>query len=398
MAATRNPELERALVARPDDLASKLVYADWLQARGDPWGELIVRQQNVDDDSPLFRWDDPAGWKHAVRQHPIDNALYQQHGGDLEGPDPARVSDELADALRAELLEVDDPAVRLRWRHGFVDRVFFPQSASHEVELDQAVDRLLTHRCSLLLRELALGAINWRTGAGWNGRVLHYRPEIEVIALHAPPCLERLVLGAWSEHDISWTGVGDISPLYEALPRLTALELQGQDADLGEVKLPRLRRLVFRSGGLPEDTLAALHRADWPALEQLELWFGDEDYGGSPSVEAAEPFLRAERLPALRELGLRNAMFTDELCQRLPAATILPRLSRLDLSMGTLSDEGAGALLARPEAFAHLERLDLRASYLSPKMCARLSGLCADVDTRFQNAPRRTGRYVSVGE
>src|SRR5262245_51595688 len=37
-----NAKLEAAIAADPDDADAYLVYADWLQAQGDPRGELIV--------------------------------------------------------------------------------------------------------------------------------------------------------------------------------------------------------------------------------------------------------------------------------------------------------------------------------------------------------------------
>lgn len=40
----RNAELYAAVLADPDDDAPRLVYADWLSERGDPWGELIAVQ------------------------------------------------------------------------------------------------------------------------------------------------------------------------------------------------------------------------------------------------------------------------------------------------------------------------------------------------------------------
>ena len=40
----RNPQLHDAVLADPDDDAPRLVYADWLSERGDPWGELITVQ------------------------------------------------------------------------------------------------------------------------------------------------------------------------------------------------------------------------------------------------------------------------------------------------------------------------------------------------------------------
>ena len=40
----RNAELEAAIAAAPDEVEPYLVYADWLQSRGDPRGELITLQ------------------------------------------------------------------------------------------------------------------------------------------------------------------------------------------------------------------------------------------------------------------------------------------------------------------------------------------------------------------
>ena len=49
----RNAELEQAILDERDDPAPYRVYADWLESRGDPRGELIALQQQVDaGDSP----------------------------------------------------------------------------------------------------------------------------------------------------------------------------------------------------------------------------------------------------------------------------------------------------------------------------------------------------------
>ncbi|MFT3692909.1 MAG: TIGR02996 domain-containing protein [Kofleriaceae bacterium] len=38
----RNAELEAAILAASDDLEPRMIYADWLQAQGDPWGEWVA--------------------------------------------------------------------------------------------------------------------------------------------------------------------------------------------------------------------------------------------------------------------------------------------------------------------------------------------------------------------
>ncbi|MGC4119860.1 MAG: hypothetical protein QM765_35845 [Myxococcales bacterium] len=40
--AARNPDLEKAVLEKPESAEALSVLADWLQTRGDPWGELIA--------------------------------------------------------------------------------------------------------------------------------------------------------------------------------------------------------------------------------------------------------------------------------------------------------------------------------------------------------------------
>src|SRR5262245_30750194 len=42
-----HPGLEAAIEADPDAAGGYLVYGDWLQGRGHPWGELIAIQQRL---------------------------------------------------------------------------------------------------------------------------------------------------------------------------------------------------------------------------------------------------------------------------------------------------------------------------------------------------------------
>ncbi|MFT3692908.1 MAG: TIGR02996 domain-containing protein [Kofleriaceae bacterium] len=44
----RNAELEAAILAAPDDLNSRMVYGDWLQAAGDPVGEWIAMRARLE--------------------------------------------------------------------------------------------------------------------------------------------------------------------------------------------------------------------------------------------------------------------------------------------------------------------------------------------------------------
>jgi hypothetical protein len=144
----------------------------------------------------------------------------------------------------------------------------------------------------------------------------------------------------------------------------------------------------------------ALTRAELPALEHLELWLGEENYGGSVRVADLTPLLSGQLFPNLKYLGLRNSEIADEIAAALLHAPVLDRIRVLDLSMGTLGDEGAAALLANP-AVAKLELLDVHHHFCSEEMVARLGQLGIKVNTdERQNPDEYDGdwRYVAVGE
>ena len=97
-----------------------------------------------------------------------------------------------------------------------------------------------------------------------------------------------------------------------------------------------------------------------------------------------------ERLRA----GLRDAL-------RVAGAPVLERLRVLDLSLGTLGDDGAAALLASP-LVAQLDKLDIHHHYCSDEMMARLQAIGIEVDVSEREQEEEWDgerhRYVAVSE
>jgi hypothetical protein len=89
--------------------------------------------------------------------------------------------------------------------------------------------------------------------------------------------------------------------------------------------------------------------------------------------------------------------------EQVDASRIVARLATLDLSLGTLGDEGAAALLAG-QPLNHLERLDLHHHFLSGAMTERLREALPEVelDLTGQCEPTTWGgqprRYIAVSE
>ncbi|WP_208298532.1 STM4015 family protein [Streptomyces liangshanensis] len=224
--------------------------------------------------------------------------------------------------------------------------------------------------------------------------------------------LEAVFLGDLEDDEamISTIYLQDVAPVLAAFPGLRELAVRGGEGLAFPVTgHEELRVLRVQSGGLPPEAAAQIAAADLPSLERLELWLGDDDYGGGTTVEHLAPLLTGRGKPALRHLGLQNSPIQDELAAALASAPVVARLTSLSLSMGTLGDEGAEALLLG-QPLTHLRELDLSHHFLSHAMMLRLwtelepHGVRVDLTSRQEDEgddpdwDEEDGRYVAVGE
>ncbi|MEW2544457.1 STM4015 family protein [Streptomyces sp. NPDC047002] len=221
--------------------------------------------------------------------------------------------------------------------------------------------------------------------------------------------LRALFVGdmTFEECEISWINQTQVAPLLRAFPALEEFGVRGgQELGFDPVDHASLRALRIETGGLDGAVVRGIGASTLPALERLDLWLGVEDYGGTTTVADLAPFLSGERFPALRHLALHNSELQDEIAVACASAPVVARLETLDLSMGTLGDTGAEALLAgRP--LTHLRRLDLSHHYISAalqeRITAELTGAGVEVDLDDDGAREDAEgdedfRYVAVAE
>jgi hypothetical protein len=224
------------------------------------------------------------------------------------------------------------------------------------------------------------------------------------------PALRALFLGdmVMEECEISWINQTDVTPLLAGFPALEEFGVRGGTGlRFPAVSHGALRRLVVETGGLPAEVVRGIGASDLPALEHLDLWLGTPDYGGDSEVADLEPILSGARLPRLRHLALRNSEMQDAVAAAVASAPVVERLEVLDLSMGVLTDEGAGALLGG-QPLTHLKKLDLHHHYLSGPFVERVrqtlepAGVEVDLDRDGAEEDTEDGgrvwRYVAVGE
>ncbi|MGW2255035.1 STM4015 family protein [Kitasatospora sp. NPDC001660] len=216
------------------------------------------------------------------------------------------------------------------------------------------------------------------------------------------PALRALFVGdiTCEESEISWLEMCDVTPLLTAFPQLTELVVRGgTDLELKPVRHDALTALRFEAGGLPVGVVRAVAGCELPALERLELWLGVDSYGGDATLDDLAPFLDGSRFPALRHLGLQNSEFQDDIAAAVAHAPVVARLETLSLSMGVLTDQGAGSLL-EGQPLTHLHALDLHHHYLTGSMQDRLREALPDValDLSEGGSPGDRWRYVAVAE
>ena len=229
---------------------------------------------------------------------------------------------------------------------------------------------------------------------------------IAELVKHAPqlPRLRALFIGdmTFEECEISWIVQGSYKPLLDAFPQLEELRIRGgNQLTLEPFAHQNLRKFTIESGGLDQKIGQALSASSMPKLEHLELWLGTDDYGFSGDVELYRKVLAQLTTPALRYLGLRDSHIADELAAWLANEPLLATISALDLSLGTLGDVGAEALL-RGTQLGNLTRLDLSHHYISQANQEKLKALSFEVVLdNPQEDDEDDGdvyRYVAVGE
>jgi len=363
--ALRDAALDAAIAADPDDRGAYEVYADWLVERNDPRGEWIHVELALED-------------------RPADADLVARRAELL-----ARHEATWCGALTSSGYWPTRP-IGVTWRRGFMNRA----SITSQYESDEAarVYRELAQLPAVVaLRELRVGVACSYGGGGDDDFSL-----IEALGELPIASLRRLELAA--DHQISWTHVGDISFANAVLSELESLSIEAGRFTLGKVDLPRLRRLELVTGGLRPHVPASIAAARWPALEELVVYFGTDNYGGECTIADVRPLLAGANLPRVRSLGLANSEFADELVLELVRAPIVPRLDKLDLSQGTLGGDGARAILEHADAFAHLSRLDLGENYLPGELARELHLRLPNAVIDNQKTQETDRRYVSVAE
>jgi uncharacterized protein (TIGR02996 family) len=390
----RNKDLEAAILANPTDREAYTVFADWLQEQGDPRGELISLQLGYKEGQAKKLID-----KHAdyflgpLAEH---QTVYDEGGNN--GGSHLRSS-----AQQKEWEKTQQQA--FLWRNGYIYRVRLSydeyqdgrDDAAEKAEIDLAdiLAKVFAHPSGRYVVELAFNT------NGEPNEDDDLQPLIDVIAKHAPPTLRKITFGD-NVDQISWHHTGNLGKMWAKVPNLKTLEIESGYFEVGKMVAPNLERAIFITGGLGKATGKGIATATIPKIRHLEIYYGQDEYGGDCTIKEVKPLLDRTDLKNLEYLGLKNSEFSDEIAKAVGAAKIVKQLKTLDLSLGVMTDEGAAHLAAAKDQLKHLQVLDLTRNYLTKKGIALVKDICPKVITANQEQADEDGddvyRYTDIGE
>ncbi|MBX2797539.1 MAG: TIGR02996 domain-containing protein [Myxococcales bacterium] len=339
---------EQAIRDDPSDVGKHLVYADWLTDRGDPRGELVHIQIQLEGElSPERRGELSAR----------EAKLLEEHGRHWLGP------------LAESLLGQEEESHYSFRRHAF-ERGFLSSIEASELDPGLVLGlRAASPEHLRWLRRLRLLDTEYiEDPVTIEGTELG---EDDSLAALLPTdrlgSVRELQLGGLEEGNCHTNGEG-IERVVRALPGLEVLTLMAHRVDSRAIftaDLPNLRELTVNH--LTSYPLALL--AANPAMSKLDklhchphgLEWDDDPYIDLDDLRA---LAQSEHLIGLTSLTLRLSVFGDAGIHELVRSPMFQRLRTVDFRYGAVTDEGARLFV---EFGAHLEHLDLSGNCLSPQ-------------------------------
>lgn len=344
--------LEERIADEPDDPVAWQVYADYLQRLGDPVGELIALQ--------LAAANDPVGKTRTPAQRAFTKA-FAKHAPRLLG------------TLTEYGAHLKDPeAPPMIWRNGVLRRVELRtvRGANDPVDRPPApqakrLAALLPHPAAGMLGEVSIRCADQADAAIAVSSLITFRPRLLSLELYARGEL------------------GELSALWEALPRLRHLTLGAHAFELGDLELPRARRVEILPLTLSAKNLRAVASAPWPVLERLELRFGGTDLPPHASMRELAPLLARTDMPALSVLKLRGSPYAGAILRAIADGPLAGQLTLIDVTGGNYNPHDLAYVGERKSRFGKLRELWMASTHATlANAQTLLAGVAPHIVTR----------------
>jgi hypothetical protein len=281
----------------------------------------------------------------------------------VEEADLKKAQDTLTEELQEELKVAEEwlePKLKLNWRYGVIWGAKITGEGFKEAL--STYKKLLSCKYTCFLQELTLGAIMYN-----NETIIHYGDFIKELGENGlPVSLKKLFIGDFdfTDSELSWTTMGDLSPILNFGQNLRELKLRAGTSwgfPSQGLELPNLKKLEVEASSITGGELQTMLKGNLTSLEALSFSVHHQDPKEAPSVGNLQNLLNPEFAPGLVEFGLSNFKHENFLDFLVTFMKSRPKIRKLSLVGATLSDPLALGV------FKDLEVLDVSANYFSGK-------------------------------
>ncbi len=343
--AARREAFEAALLDHWADDQAWSVYADWLLAQGDPWGQRI----SLD----LARGSGSAAERSRVERELA--ALARRES--------------LLGAKLAARIEGVRERVGLTWSRGFVVAASLNGGAGDDADLLADLDALLDSPAGRFIRLVQVVVADPSPPERLRVVVERLRSRGAQPALHELHLVDTGARKPSTSPRSADQRIDDLGPLLALLPQLRRLELRGSGVGFGRGFVhERLEYLRVGTEGLPLAALAGLPACRLPELRRLLVIHDPSGPARDASLLLELIESAATMLPKLRHVAFYTP-YTNELAIALSESALLAQLRTIDLGGASLEEPGGNAIADRVARFSQLELLSAimssRASFRS---------------------------------
>ncbi|MBC8290933.1 MAG: WGR domain-containing protein [Planctomycetes bacterium] len=365
----------------PDDLGTYAVFADWLEEKGDPRGEFMNIQLQLEDES-LKAADRK---KRQTREAELLKEHEREWLGDL--------APFLLDKNKSQIDYRAGNLYEYRFARGFME------SLTVHYLLPEFSKVLKKSPHTGMLRELRLRVIpcgeelveeleEQYGDKEWDD---DDSPSFDALGGAEFPNLRHFEIDEDDEPSREYPSchirAAGVGRLLKKMPRLETLILEAHEVDTEAVfktKMPHLKSLtVNHMDNYPIDVLAKNK-----SLTNLEsIWFYPHglDYDDEPYIQLddVKAICRSKNLTSLKHLALYASTSGNEGIAELIDSGMLGRLKTLDMRWGAVTDEGAERLAAAD--LSGLESLTLSQNYMTAAGVKALKGTGVTLSAGEQN-------------
>lgn len=369
----------------PDDPAGYAVFADWLEEKGDPRGEFMNIQLQLENEKLR------APSRKKLQEQ--EKTLLKKHQRDWLGD----LAPFLIDQKWKKEIGTQKDIFRFQFARGFLHSVevsyLFPDFATALAKSPQAATLQRLSVDEVLMGEELVEDYADFANEDWGDEDC---PGLDALAKGKFKSLREFSVSPERFY-------GDervLTGVVKSMPRLQSLEadMEAHTEQIFKLKMPELRRLRLDQNHDYEFQVLAKNKS-LTRLESISFLPHAVEPGEEPYIQLGdiENLCRSKNLTSLKSLNLTSADFGDEGIKEIVKSGLIERLEELVLEHGCVTDEGAATLAGAD--LSGLKRLVLDYNFLTKAGIDTLkkSGVKFSAKDQYSGDPSENTEYLYVG-